>query len=634
MFSISAPLINNTINENNREDILTTLKKCKVSRIFIAIGSSRFLNELSDEDFEQLKDNCAYFRANGIKVVIWQGYTIGHGIPLSHDKPNQVKYEFTNLTTASGQELADTYCPLDENFRKAVCLYLKRIATAGADTILLDDDFRLSERQDELDSITCCCQKHLEKMSEVCGEPVTLDIIKDKVLSGKPNKYRDAWEKVQGDSLRTFAREIRKAVDEVDKSVRVALCSCWSHWDVDGADALELTKILAGENKPLLRLHGAPYWEKFGSYGATLCSSIELEKMLHSFCKNRDVELISEGDVYPRPRYNIPSSHLETFDGALRAFGEFDGILKYMFDYTSPVGYEEGYINAHLSNLSKFENLSEKFQNAQNEGVRVYAFPHLFTKMDIRNERYSLLGNSPRWYGAILSENSIPTVYEGEGLCACVMGVNAEMVSLDDIKHGAIIDSEAAKILHARGVDVGVKSFKSNFETNVGIENYSDGVVTVSSNCKVMLCDYKTVKVESYFESEGEKIITSYSYQNELGQKFFVLCYPALDTKVAMRVNYYRQENLKNAVEWISGKKLPAFVAKAPYLYCVTKRKEGKVFVAMFNCYMDDIFYPFVQLDRHYDSVTFINGKGRLDGDKIIIDEEIAPYKFVAFILE
>ena len=33
-----------------------------------------------------------------------------------------------------------------------------------------------------------------------------------------------------------------------------------SSWDIDGTNAYELAKILAGNTKPLVRLIGAPYW--------------------------------------------------------------------------------------------------------------------------------------------------------------------------------------------------------------------------------------------------------------------------------------------------------------------------------------------------------------------------------------
>lgn len=50
------------------------------------------------------------------------------------------------------------------------------------------------------------------------------------------------------------------------------------------------------------------------------------------------------------PRYTIPANHLEIFDLALVACGELDGILKYMYDYRHPLGFEDGYDMRHRRN--------------------------------------------------------------------------------------------------------------------------------------------------------------------------------------------------------------------------------------------------------------------------------------------
>jgi hypothetical protein len=63
-----------------------------------------------------------------------------------------------------------------------------------------------------------------------------------------------------GDSLRDFARKMRESADKVDPSIRMGFCSGYTSWDLEGADAIELTKIFAGDNKPFLRYTGAPYW--------------------------------------------------------------------------------------------------------------------------------------------------------------------------------------------------------------------------------------------------------------------------------------------------------------------------------------------------------------------------------------
>ena len=57
-----------------------------------------------------------------------------------------------------------------------------------------------------------------------------------------------------------------------------------------------------------------------------------------------EIELVTEGDTYPRPRLWVSSSILEGYDMILRADGYTHTILKYMLDYNSSPSYETGYV--------------------------------------------------------------------------------------------------------------------------------------------------------------------------------------------------------------------------------------------------------------------------------------------------
>jgi hypothetical protein len=67
-------------------------------------------------------------------------------------------------------------------------------------------------------------------------------------------------------------------------------------WDIDGTNPDELSRILAGKNKPFYRLIGAPYWAVRKSFGVYLQDAVELERMESSFTRKPDVEIMAEGD--------------------------------------------------------------------------------------------------------------------------------------------------------------------------------------------------------------------------------------------------------------------------------------------------------------------------------------------------
>ena len=628
MSAVSVPINIYTVTPENREDLAKTLKDCGVSRVFLSGGLCYHANQ-DMSVVERARELVSFFSSKGFETALWFS-TVGHGLPLLHESGERKNAPFTLIKTALGDELGATYCPLDEGFRKAVSALAVEFAKTGPSFLMLDDDFRMSQRGDGIGSITCCCDRHLKLMSELSNEPVTLESVRNEILCGKPSAKRSAWIKAQGDGMRLLAQDIRKAVDKVAPDMPIALCSAWCNWNIDGADSLELAKILAGKNKPILRLHGAPYWKNFRMYGSTVISVTELERMLASFCKDEDVTLLTEGDVYPRPRYNVPAAHLEAFDLLQKAHGEVDQILKYMFDYVAYPDFESGYVKAHLRNMPLAKKLETEL-TGETVGVRIYTYPHLFDRSTVHKGQSELLSITPEAFGAVFAENGIPTTYEGQGICSCVFGNNVIMAPAEAYSKGAIIDLDSARALTEMGVDVGIKALGEDETYSFGRELFGSTKAPVIAKTRLLGATLnEKAEVVSHIEHNGKIIPTSYKYENDSAQKFFVLCFPAAENG-AIRVNYARQQSLKDAIEWISGSKLPVFCGKNPYLASVVKRDGTTLRAALINCFEDEIADEVIELDRSYNEIRFIEGSGTLCGNKIVLTTPIGAYKTAAF---
>lgn len=52
---------------------------------------------------------------------------------------------------------------------------------------------------------------------------------------------------------------------------------------------------------------------------------------------------------------------------------------------------------------------------------------------------------------------------------------------------------------------------------------------------------------------------------------------------------YLQQKVLKDGIEWISGKKLPAFIEGCPDTYIMCKGDNNRMAVAVFNLFADTI---------------------------------------------
>ena len=635
MYKISIPIINDTFDERYLEEV----KKAGASRVLLVPRGDREDLEDAKKRAERLKRNADMLRDAGIEPAIWVGNTIGHGSPLEGVKTLPTKAEYQPLVNLAGDVLPDTYCPFDEKFRKMEARYVATLAKHSTiKLIFLDDDYRLSQHGKEF---CCACELHMARIRELCGEDISREELKKLAFESKANKYREAWLAAERESLELLARDIREAVDEVDEDVCVSLCAAHSIWGVDGTSATDISKILAGKNKPVTRLHPAPYWATQSTM--PLPTVFEIARMFAHFAKDSGSELVAEGDVYPRPRYNIPSSHLELFDAVMRADGTYDGTLKYMIDYCSPFEHERGYVKRHIRNLDLMNEISEMFDGKECVGVYTPADRKVMNYADFE------LGNAFRnnyplpTAARAMAHLSIPSSYTG-GSCAAVFGENARVCELSVIEKGAMLDAISAKILSDRGVDVGIRSGVELIPSRPSMVLDERGSYLINSKCsegRFMRCelDESCEVLVSADIKEWGRVPLVYRYENADGQRFLVTTADTMGLPNISGVlkGYHMQRIYTEAYEWISGEKLPASSEKNPDLYLLCKKSEDgkKMAVGLFNCHADSVLDPVVVLDREYRKIRFVgNMQGNIEGNKVYLDCDLPAFEFTAFEVE
>ena len=623
MYKLTVPIINSTVNDSNRDKFLSELKRAGADRVLLSVFRI-------DEDKNEIRKNVSFFKENGIDPGIWIASTIGHGNPmLDHNEETENIQKLINL---NGEPFGDTHCPLDETFQRIWGKHIAECAATGASMVLLDDDYRLSQHGP---SFCCACDKHMAKIREYCGEDITREQLKELAFTGKPNKYRAAWLKAQGESLEILARAFRSETDKLAPDVPLAVCSCYCTWGLDGANVEKITDILAGKNnKKILRLHGAPYWTY--NTNISLPDVIEIARMFSSFIESNDIEIMSEGDTYPRPRFNCPASYLELFDAALRADSSYDGILKYMMEYNSFPLNETGYIDRHCRDLEALRGIERLFPEGANYGVRVLIRPHLFDDADLSLNSVSQMEPWPK-AGAMLVNASVPTIYRGEGVCTALFDENARHFSPEEMGKGVIIDSAAAVILMERGIDVGIdqRLGVQDFRT-LDLTDAESGISASSINSNntwVMKCSLKEgAEVLTYVKSGDEQFPFAYNYENADGVRFTVFLYNAKGTSANCRfvTSYQMRSALHRAIPYLARKPLAYTVNKSPSLYTICSRDESSTSITLCNCFADSVLSPVIELDRAYSNVEFVGGHGRIEGNKVIFDTEIPAYDFAA----
>lgn len=624
-YTVSVPVSNGVFKRQGREAVVTELKKLGAKRVFLARGiyttdPDKFAHILSE-----LKDNCAYLKANGFEVGIWGWSFLMEG---DSDSFRHIKSLDGKITDKSSR------CPLDPAFREFVGNFAAELAKTGADILLFDDDYRLAFWSG---SIACGCDLHMSRVQQILGEEIPAEEFKTKVLTGGKNKYRDAFLSVNREALEGFAHHVRASVDAVNPNVRIGVCACMN-WDADGICPAEISKVFAGNTKPLLRLIGATYWPtqpKWSIYNR-LGAVIEYERMERSWCSD-DIEILAEGDVYPRPRYAVPSSYLELFDTALMADGGMGGILKYALDYTADPSYERGYVDAHCRNNPVRAQIREVFSGKNACGMRIYEKMRKFQDMEIPEE---LAGSdsvisiffSPA--AKMLSSLSIPSTYRGEGTCGVVFGENARDLPAEALQNGLVLDLAAARILQESGVDIGLRKIGGKIKPAEEYFVADNSYVAAGFNAHTVETDPKA-QTESFFlnSAGGEKCKTtaSYYYENAQGNRFFVFAFDMYFNVDTSFRSYTRAAQMIRAAEYLSGRRLPASIRNCPDLYMMCKRDDsGALAVGLWNIFADPVYEPVITLEREYDSIRFINCSGRLEGDKVYLSP-IAAFTFAGF---
>lgn len=629
MYKFSVPISLNSLNEDSIRVYLDDFKACGIQRVFIAgLGYVYDKNDMLYTRSDVLQEAINTFRAHGYEVGVWIS-AFGHGAALSYMKDGFDSSRYTDIEGIGGDKRSHAFCPLDENFRHDYAEGVKHIARMHPDIIMLDDDFRLNTRGYYFG---CFCKKHVAEYYKRLGEEVPRSELERLIFTGGKNKYRSEWMRLSSDTLKSFAAMLRHEVDKIYPDIRLGACTTGENWDFT-ASAIEVAKVFAGEyTLPFTRACGAPYWNPMVS------DAIEDTRMQAAWCSGTGVELFAEGDTYPRPRYMVPGRRLEAYDLALIADGTTDGDLKYMYEYVSKLENERGYVQRHIKNEALRSATQEIF--ASKAAVGVYSLnvmrrienqimPDTIDIVQPATKLAQFVRSSSR---QLLSRNGISTVYSGLGdYPVFLYGENARYATPEMLKNGAILDVPAAKALMDMGIDTGLVAEENASFGREYFVDACDTVTGISGALKKIKCAEGATVLSTFLPDNTP---SAYTYENKDGQRFLVIAfngyYSSLSNIANFTNSYHRQEQIISAIPWLCGKRLPAVCKKAPYLYLLTSKGDGAMSVAMVNSYEDDVIDPIVELDREYSEIKFFGCSGRLEGDKVYLDD-IAPYGFAAF---
>ncbi len=620
MYKISVPITTFVLKTYGPEKVLDELKHLDCERVFLCPNSAGIFNEKRKEEFELLKKYCRFFQKHGFEVGMWIWTYYFKG-----------ECTYMRLTSPFGQKSATQICATDSEYQKIIGAILQDGAKCGFDLIMFDDDFRYGFHDI---GFGCCCENHLRMISESLGESVSLEAIKPFLLSGGKNKYRDAFVQANAQAYVDFAKAMRKYVDEVNPDLRLGFCACITSWDLDGTTPDQIAKLLAGKNQPFYRLIGAPYWGAQRCWGTRLAENIEIERLEASVRTDKEIEIFSEGDTYPRPRFRVPASYLEGFDTALRAAGCTDGILKYALDYTSDPAVETGYRKAHEKSRDLYMKINEVFGDKKSVGVRVWNKTAKYADMTIPKKKENSCSIEDMAFSPsvkMLTACSLPITYGDDFTAGVAFGEDVKAVPASCLSSGLILDLRACEILSEQGVDVGLEKIGEYRMTETEHFLKPNNYVHLDADS-----EFRTVKlkpqsaVESEFLCDGAAYPASYRYTNADGQRFFVLCFDAYFNSESLYRTYPRAKQLALVCEWLSKSKIPAVCFGNPDLYIQVKLNGNRLAVGLWNFSADEITQPIITLCGTGTVTKTIHCTAESRGKDVLLSP-LAPFAFAGF---
>lgn len=654
MNKVRVPVFPIIYDEAGTKKIIEQLHKAKVDSVFLCTLWALHNKKMYNEHMAAIEKAIPVFKAEGFEVMVWLGSTIGHSAPLAGGIGQAGS--FMPWTSVDGTVCEGCFCPTDKTFANALCNWVKEVAEFGPDGIILDDDYRMSDRGD---AQGCLCDNHLKIFNDLVGENFNRKEVVDHVFTGPKNKYRDAYMKMHGDTLRDLAKQMRAIVDSVDENIRLGYCCPPAGFNVDGTNAIELSHIFAGKTKPVLRLGGAPYW---GKMDPTMISyATETERLIQTWCDGEGIESFSELDSYPRPRFSIPASFMEASDTILMADGRLTGSLKYMADYSASPDYETGYFDAHCKNMPVYEKIQKMFDGKKATGLSIFechdyltdmTWPDTFPGINQRFGSQILPPTSVRW----MRNLSLPLTYNDTSIANVVFGENAQFVTPEMRKNGMILNMRSARILSDKGIDVGYTEAKY---AGVAVkERYieENELINIMDGIGIYELKHKDgVKVLTEFLVDDKFVPGAYEYENADGERYLVFPFweyncedpktslegfankphwygkfaaHSEDTWFAMMRNYARTRQMIKSIEWLNRRPMDVACPGYPYLYLLAKKDDNALSVGLWNLGLDDVAEPVLTLGEEYSSVECVNCEAVLEGKQLKFKSTLYPIKF------
>jgi hypothetical protein len=233
--------------------------------------------------FAEYRDGLA---RHGLNAGILFQSTAGHSA-VSCRSPLPYQHIIRNDGTES------RWCLLDPEYRKYLCDAIRMLMGQKPAFALIDDDFRMGSGENAAE---CFCPLHTALFNRMNGTDHTPEEFREVFnQSKKDSPLRQAFYRMQRESLSETAVILRRAMDEAAPDTRVILCLVGGTKEDAG-----LARIFAGRNRPGVRINNSMYLEPdMKLLPVRMLKTQYVRSLLHDIS-----EALDESDTCPHNRFS------------------------------------------------------------------------------------------------------------------------------------------------------------------------------------------------------------------------------------------------------------------------------------------------------------------------------------------
>ncbi len=409
--------------------------------------------------FRAIREQVKHQVSVGALIQSTQGHGWSGKVPLTQEPFQRIVY--------GDSTVLERMCPLDPEFRSYIANCVEATVKAGAEFLLIDDDFGL--RREE-----CFCPLHLAKFNEAAHTNYTkedLVTLLNHAPEGDPLVELFCQQRLE--TTLQFAGDIRAAIDRVNPAVRCGLCTPW----LGHGFVCEAAHALAGANaEPFLRVNNATY----GRQNPAQCFELSLRtprQMVHLVDFN---DILSEADTFPQNYYSESAglfhAHL-TQDILSGMTGTKLWVSE--FDYPEDTASQKRYEDVLTENRNFYDTLLNTVDGITWKGAAgaLLKPKNLLHPFKCRGAFYT-----PDWVGGLLAPFGLPMTYQTAGGAAIstLTGAEAENLTDEELRKyfsgPLLLDSSAALLLSEKYSHLmGVKASPGDDSFTFSREQEMDG---------------------------------------------------------------------------------------------------------------------------------------------------------------